>query len=73
MQLSHPYQAADERINGRWASELIAELPERLSTRVLELAERQPQQEAIVDGEVRWSYAELAEEVRSAVSVHSGT
>ncbi len=68
MQLSHPYQAADERINGRWASELIAELPERLSTRVLELAERQPQQEAIVDGEVRWCYAELADEVRAATA-----
>lgn len=67
MRLSHPMQAQDELINGRWASELIAELPERLSTRVLELAQRQPQQDAIVDGEVRWSYAELANQVRSAV------
>ncbi len=68
MKLSYPCQVADELINGRWASELVAELPERLSTRVLELAELQPQQEAIVDGEVRWSYAELAEQVRAAVT-----
>lgn len=67
MRLSHAVQAPDELIHGRWASELVAELPERLSTRVLELAERQPRQEAIVDGEVRWSYAELAGEVRAAV------
>ncbi|WP_256961354.1 class I adenylate-forming enzyme family protein [Salinicola salarius] len=46
---------------------MIAELPERLSTRILELAEQQPQQEAIVDGGVRWTYAELANEVHAAV------
>lgn len=67
MRLSHGIQAPDELIDGRWASELIAELPERLSTRVLELAERQPQQQAIVDAEVRWSYEQLASEVRTAV------
>lgn len=67
MAMSPAFRAADERINGRWASELVAELPERLSTRVLELAERQPQQAALVDGEVRWTYAELAGEVKAAV------
>nr|WP_299379612.1 class I adenylate-forming enzyme family protein [uncultured Halomonas sp.] len=67
MKLSHPLKAPDELINGRWASELVAELPDRLSTRVLELASRQPNQEALVDDEVRWSYAELAQEVHAAV------
>ncbi|MCQ4313272.1 AMP-binding protein [Pseudomonas stutzeri] len=66
MALSQSMTAPDEMINGRWASELIAELPQRLSTGVLERADRTPGLQALVDGEVRWSYAELAEEVRAA-------
>jgi len=67
MRLSQAMRAPDELINGRWASELLTELPERLSTRVLELAERQPLQAAIVDGDVRWNYTELASEIHAAV------
>lgn len=66
MALSVPYQAPDENIFGRLASELVAELPERLSTRVLENAQRLGEQPAIVDGNIRWSYAELGEEIHAA-------
>lgn len=60
------YRAPDEMIFGRLASERLAELPERISTRVLANAERIPDQSALVDGAVRWSYAELAREIREA-------
>lgn len=66
MTLLVAYQAQDEEIFGRWASELVAELPERLSTRVLENAQRLGDQPAIVDGQVRWSYAELGQEIHAA-------
>ncbi|NGO88805.1 MAG: AMP-binding protein [Halomonas sp.] len=66
MALSVPYQAPDETIFGRLASELLAELPERLSTRVLENAQRLADHPALVDGSVRWSYAELGQEIRAA-------
>ncbi|MDN7134070.1 AMP-binding protein [Halomonas sp. MC140] len=66
MALSVSYQAPDEAIFGRLASELIAELPERLSTRVLENAQRFGDQPAIVDGHVRWNYAELGQEINAA-------
>ncbi|MGR2737060.1 class I adenylate-forming enzyme family protein [Billgrantia sp. Q4P2] len=59
-------RAPDEEIFGRLASDLVAELPERLSTRVLENAERLAGQPALVDGEVRWCYAELGREIRAA-------
>jgi acyl-CoA synthetase (AMP-forming)/AMP-acid ligase II len=68
MLLSEPKTAPDELINGRWASELIAELPERLSTRVLQRAEQTPELPALVEGEVRWSNAELAQEIRAAAA-----
>lgn len=68
MVLSEPRTAPDELINGRWASELIAELPERLSTRVLQRAQQSPDLAALVEGEVRWSYAELAREIRAAAA-----
>ncbi|NIC03896.1 class I adenylate-forming enzyme family protein [Billgrantia bachuensis] len=64
--LSAPRRAPDEKIFGRLASNLVAELPERLSTRVLDNAERLAGQPALVDGEVRWSYAELGREIRAA-------
>ncbi|MBE0464020.1 MAG: class I adenylate-forming enzyme family protein [Halomonadaceae bacterium] len=66
MTLSVAYQAQDEEIFGRWASELVAELPERLSTRVLDNAQRLGDQPAIVDDQVRWSYAELGQEIHAA-------
>lgn len=66
MRLSHAFTAPDEMINGRWASELIAELPERLSTRVLQLGVSDPERAALVDGDIRWSYAELGCEIRAA-------
>ncbi|WP_252109774.1 MULTISPECIES: class I adenylate-forming enzyme family protein [unclassified Halomonas] len=66
MALSVPYQAPDEDIFGTLASELVAQLPERLSTRVLENAQRLAEHPAIVDGGVRWSYAELGDEIRAA-------
>lgn len=59
-------QAPDERIFGRLASELVDELPERLSTRVLDNARRIPDQAALVDQEVRWSYADLGREIGEA-------
>ncbi|WP_447553092.1 class I adenylate-forming enzyme family protein [Vreelandella sp. EE22] len=66
MALSVPYQAPDEDIFGQKASELVANLPHRLSTRVLENAQRLADHPAIVDGNVRWSYAELGQEIRAA-------
>ncbi|MBA2777476.1 class I adenylate-forming enzyme family protein [Billgrantia kenyensis] len=59
-------RAPDEAIFGRLASELVDELPQRLSTRVLENAERLGDLPALVDGEIRWSYAELGQEIRAA-------
>jgi long-chain acyl-CoA synthetase len=59
-------RAPDEAIFGRLASELVDELPQRLSTRVLENAERLGDLPALVDGEVRWSYAELGREIHAA-------
>lgn len=58
-------RAPDEQINGRWASEIVAALPERLGTAVREWVERSPDAEALVDHEVRWSYRQLAEAVDS--------
>lgn len=72
MALSVTYQAPDENIFGRFASELVAELPERLSSRVLENAKRLGQQPAIVDGDIRWNYAELGEEIHAACTWLSG-
>ncbi|AMD00193.1 class I adenylate-forming enzyme family protein [Halomonas chromatireducens] len=67
-------QAPDELIFERLASELVAELPERLSSRVLINAERLPDRPALVDGHVRWCYAELGREIEAAVEwlVESG-
>ncbi|MBZ0331994.1 acyl--CoA ligase [Halomonas sp. ANAO-440] len=67
-------QAPDELIFERLASELVAELPERLSSRVLVNAERLPDRPALVDGHVRWCYAELGREIQAAVEwlVESG-
>ncbi|MBE0488486.1 MAG: AMP-binding protein [Halomonas sp.] len=66
MGLSVTHRAPDERIFGRLASELVAELPERLSHRVLDNARRIPDRPALVDGEVRWSYADLGSEILKA-------
>ncbi|MCH8504256.1 MAG: acyl--CoA ligase [Ectothiorhodospiraceae bacterium] len=56
-------QAPDERIGGLMASELLAGLPERISHRPLQWAETAPDRLAVVDGEVRWTYTDLAEAV----------
>ncbi|MGK9065361.1 class I adenylate-forming enzyme family protein [Stutzerimonas chloritidismutans] len=66
MRLSQSKRAPDELINGRLASELLAELPERLSTRILERAQKTPALAALVDGDVRWSYGDLASEIQAA-------
>lgn len=66
MVLSEIRQAPDELIFGRWATELVAELPDRLSTRVLDNARRIPDQAALVDGDVRWNYADLGREIHEA-------
>ncbi|MGQ4876966.1 class I adenylate-forming enzyme family protein [Billgrantia sp. LNSP4103-1] len=66
MTLSVTRRAPDEAIFGRLASELIAELPERLSTRVLENAVHLAERPALVDGSVRWSFAQLGREIRAA-------
>ncbi|KAA0013552.1 acyl--CoA ligase [Billgrantia pellis] len=68
MPLSVTHRAPDEEIFGRLASDLVAELPERLSTRVLENADRLSNRPALVDGEVRWSYAELGREIHAAAA-----
>lgn len=68
MLLSQPRTTPDELINGRWASELLGELPERLSTRVLQRALQTPDLAALVEGEIRWSYAELAQEIRATAA-----
>jgi len=66
MGLSVTHRTPDECIFGRLASELVAELPERLSHRVLDNARRIPDRPALVDGEVRWRYADLGREIVEA-------
>jgi len=56
----------DELINGRWASEVIAALPDRLHLAVEEWIRRSPDAEALVDHEVRWTYRELGQAVDAA-------
>ncbi|HEX5514604.1 MAG TPA: AMP-binding protein [Gammaproteobacteria bacterium] len=58
--------APDELINGRWASEITASLPERVHLAVAEWIERSPEAEALVDHQVRWSYRELGQAVAEA-------
>jgi acyl-CoA synthetase (AMP-forming)/AMP-acid ligase II len=57
--------APDEKINGRWASEITAALPERLHQAVAEWIENSPDAEAVVDHEVRWTYRELGQAVEA--------
>ncbi|MCH8529406.1 MAG: acyl--CoA ligase [Saccharospirillum sp.] len=66
MNWATPHQAPDEQIFGRCASELVAELPDRLSTRIHDNARRFPDQPALVDGAVRWSYKELSDQLKAA-------
>lgn len=66
MALSVTRRTPDEAIFGRLASELVAELPDRLSHRVLDNARRLPDRAALVDGEVRWNYADLGREIVEA-------
>lgn len=53
----------DETIRGRLASEIVAALPERISHAPLAWARDTPEAEAIIDGDVTWTYADLAEAV----------
>lgn len=68
MEWSTPRQAPDEQIFGRWASDLVAELPERLSARIHDNARRIPHQPALVEGSVRWSYRQLSAEITAAAA-----
>jgi long-chain acyl-CoA synthetase len=54
-------RAADEQVNGRWASEIIASLPDRIHRAIGEWVEQSPEAEALVDHEVRWTYRQLAD------------
>lgn len=63
---STPRQTPDELIFSRWASELVAELPDRLSTRIHHNALNFPEHPALVDGPVRWSFRELSAQVTAA-------
>ncbi|MBA1148335.1 acyl--CoA ligase [Ectothiorhodospiraceae bacterium WFHF3C12] len=56
-------RAPDERVDGRWASEITASLPDRVTTAVREWIEREPQAPALVDPQVRWTYGELGEAI----------
>jgi acyl-CoA synthetase (AMP-forming)/AMP-acid ligase II len=59
-------QAPDEQINGRWASDIAAGLPQRLVTAVREWIDRSPDAEALVDGQVRWTYRQLGEAIAAS-------
>lgn len=61
-------EGGDELINGRWASELIATLPERVHLAVDEWIERSPAAEALVDHAVRWTYADLGQAVTATAA-----
>lgn len=58
-------QAPDERILGRLASEILADLPTRISHRPLQWARETPDAEAVVDSEARWTYADLGRAIAS--------
>lgn len=64
MNVNTVLQAPDELINGRPASELLANLPDRISRAALQWAERAPERLALVDGDVEWTYGELGEAIR---------
>ncbi len=64
MSVNTEFQAPDERINGRPASELLASLPNRISQAALHWADHAPDRLALVDGDVRWTYGELGQAIR---------
>ena len=59
-------RAPDEQINGRWASDIQAALPERLHEAVWQWVQEDPQALAVVDGDIRWTYRQLADAVEVA-------
>ncbi|WP_290648454.1 class I adenylate-forming enzyme family protein [Aquisalimonas sp.] len=59
-------QMPDEQIRGRWASEILAALPQRISHQPLAWARETPEALAVVDGDVTWNYADLAAAVEEA-------
>jgi len=56
----------------QWAAELIADLPRRISTRPLEWATKTPNAPALVEGEISWTYGQLAEAVSEAKALLMG-
>ncbi|WP_097459889.1 class I adenylate-forming enzyme family protein [Mangrovitalea sediminis] len=52
-------RAPDEKIQGRWASELEAELPTRIHHAVWEWVEKRPDAVALIDHKVHWRYGDL--------------
>lgn len=58
-------QAPDELILGRPASEILTNLPKRISHRPLSWARETPDAEAVVDSKARWTYSDLAAAVES--------
>jgi len=55
-----------------WAARLIADLSRRISTRPLEWAEKAPDTPALVEGDITWTYGQLAEAVGEAKSLLFG-
>lgn len=55
-----------------WAAKVMADLPKRISTRPLEWAKKTPDAPALVDGDVTWTYAQLAEAVGEAKALLMG-
>ncbi|WP_290635640.1 class I adenylate-forming enzyme family protein [Aquisalimonas sp.] len=62
----------DEQVRGRWASEILADLPQRISHRPLAWARETPDALAVVDGNTAWTYADLAAAVDEAREHLSG-
>lgn len=59
-------QAPDEQVNGVWASEITAGLPERVTSAVRTWIEAEPDSTALVDPQVRWTYGELGQAIDAA-------
>ncbi len=59
-------KAPDEKIGQRWASEIVAALPDRLHLAVRQSVDAAPDAEALIDGQHRWTYAGLWHQVEQA-------
>jgi len=56
-------KAADELVMGRWASEIVASLPDRISRPALEWAAKTPDAPALVEPGASWTYGQLAQAI----------